>query len=250
MKWLKFIPIIVALVFWYLVNLASKNINYVYWWEVGAFVWILVWLIFLAKKQKILAKNWTMRLPFIFFIFCSLSLFLFLDRAFIRQSLAFIVSLIVFWFFLLSVESPNEEKLEEQKKVTNIINLFALFFLNAVLFGWLTFLTGQLWLACVIAVITYLFFFLFYFLLQNLDKTVYFLPAVILAIVGGELFWVINLLSAGFLVKAILLTSVILYLGMITTWELHKKLTQNKFFILTSTLLLLIILVFFSARWL
>lgn len=250
MKWIKYTPLIIALGFWYLVNSAAKNLDFLYWWEVGAFVWIVLWLFILSKKQDVKVNNWTIRLPFVFFVLCSLSIFLFLDRAFIRQCLAILTSLIVFWYFILSLEIATPGKKEEQKKVVNIINLFSLFFLNAVLFGWLTFLTGQLWLALLTALVVYWFFFLLYFISQNLERGLYLVPSIVLTIVSSELFWIINLLSAGFLVKSLLLTSVILYLGVITTWNLQKKWTQNKFFILTGTLLLLIILVFFSARWL
>ncbi len=248
MKWRLLVPWVAALGYLILAQTATSHIESVLWWEVAAFIWCIFWMVASTRKTAKIDGGWMINLSFVFFVFCALAVLLFLDRQFFRSVLNFISTMVIFWF-LISAATLVDNKASEQKKVAGTINILTLFFLNSILFGWLTFLTRQSWTITLISLVAYWFFFFLFFLFRGLSSRIAILPSFVLTLIFGELFWVINQLSLGFLIKGLLLSSVAVYLSNITIWPLQQKWSGKKFTIYTVILILLIILILLSARW-
>jgi len=234
-----------AVGFFSFLEIANQHANYVIWWEMTAVVWVIGLTLLLWSREK---KFLVWLLPFFIFLVGSSLLLLFLDRPIFRHFLIIISSLLI-WWYLIEKDRLKEKVAEEMKGKTEIILLFSLFFLISILSGWLTFLARQFWPVLLLAEIFFFLFYLSFFVLRGLAARLAILPALAAALFMGELFWTLNLLSLGFLTRALLFTLSAIYLAFVFNWRLQKVFFQKKFLALSGFFLILIIIILSSTRW-
>lgn len=202
------------------------------------------------KKQGLPVRSLGLPLPAV--MVSGLLASLFLERAYLAQSLViFIALLICLDFYYLDLFSRRDRNypigLLEQ------INLglwgFFLFLSALVLFGWITFFAESLWPVLLAAALIFYFVFLEIFFLRKIENRAIYLYSLILDLLAVEFFWVISLWPVGFVIKGLVFALSQIYLIYLIQSYLvrgfNKKLAII-YFCLTS---ILIVVVLGLARW-
>lgn len=250
----KILPFLSAILFFIFLEIANKLPSQMLYWGLGGLLIALVSVFFLRRawlKEKIEFKIFWSSL--FLFLVGSFLIFIFLDRPLYRQM---IIGLTCFSFFLelyyaaLYLRQKKEFYLSNLAVLNEIFPVLSFGFIVAGLFGWMVFLKQILWLfvilVCLISVQTC--YNLFY---NSLDKKFVFSPLWVVSLVAAEMFWAINFLPVGFLVKGFILTLVWWVFSKILIEygkkENRKKIRIHVYFLLA---IILIIIILLSARWL
>lgn len=250
----KFLPLSSTFLFFVFWEIANKLPNQMLYWGLGGLIVALISVFFLRRvwlKEKIEFKIFWSSL--FLFLVGSFLIFIFLDRPLYRQM---IIGLTCFSFFLemyyaaLYLRQKKEFYLSNLAVLNEFFPVLSFGFLVAGFFGWLVFLKPVLWLfvvlVCLISVQTG--YNLFY---NSLGKKFIFSPLWVVSLIAAEMFWAINFLPVGFLVKGFILTLVWWVFSKILI-EYGKKENKQKVRIHVYFLLaiILIVIILFSARWL
>lgn len=248
----KILPWVAPVIFFTLLQLANRYPVQMLYWGVGALLssaLSLFWLRRLWLKEKIDFKVfWSSGFLFLLGSFLA---FIFLNRPVFRQAVIFVSSFLFFlqmYYAGLFLREKKEFYLGNLVVLNEIFPVLAVFFLTAGFFGWLVFLSKILWVFVILTSFVGLQtgYNLFY---NTLGRTFLFSPLWVISLLTAEMFWALNFLPVGFLVKGIILT--------VAWWILAKALIElqreNKkkitLYIYTLLALGLTAGILLSARW-
>lgn len=253
MIWQKIIPLLAAVWFWFFWEIACRFPNYLPILVLFAFLFPLIFLIVILQRIKrqglpIRTLGW----PLFLVMTGGLMASFLVDRPFLSQLLMAAVAILVFldlhYLFLFSRQDKNYPiGLLEQINV-GLLG-FSFFLFSVVLFGWITFFAESLWTVLIVAIFLFYFFFLEMFFLRKIEEISIFLHSLILDLLAVEFFWVISLLSIGFVIKGLLFTLFSLYLIYLVHSFILNKFNKKSALGYFCSVLILVIIILGMARW-
>ncbi len=248
----KILPFFAPLAFFVFLQLANRFPNQMLYWGMGGMI-IAAAVLFLLRRFW-LQENIEFKVfwsSVFLFLLGSFLTFVFLDRPVFRQVMIFVSSFLFFlemYYAALFLRDRKDFYLGNLAVLNEIFPVVAFFLLAAGFFGWLVFLGRVLWVFVIL--ISFIALETSYNLFYNsLGKKFVFASLWVIALVAAEMFWALNFLPVGFLVKAFVLT-VSWWIGarfLIAYQKEKKNPLQLNIYALAAAILITIILL--SSRW-
>ncbi|MCX6779365.1 MAG: hypothetical protein NTU97_03990 [Candidatus Magasanikbacteria bacterium] len=249
----RILPFLTPALFWLGLELANKFPGQMLYWGLAALFLALIslwWLhhIWLKEKHKDFKIFWLSSFLFLLGTFLT---FIFLDRPIFRQVLIFVSTFLLFleiFYACLFLREKKEFYLGNLTVLNEIFPVLAFFLLAAGFFGWLIFLSKILWIFVIL--ISFVALETSYNLFYNVwGRDFSFARLWVVSLVIAEMFWALDFLPVGFLVKSLVLTICWWLFSkiLIEFNQEHKK--KIKIYLSTLVAFILIIIILLLARW-